>query len=47
MKKVLLGAMTLGMVAMLTGCVGFYREGRCDHLFVLHPQISITRIVGC
>jgi len=44
MKKVLL----LGFaVFALAACTGSYRDGKCDYHYLLHPQISVTRLVGC
>jgi len=28
-------------------CTGSYRQGNCDYDYLIHPQISITRLVGC
>lgn len=44
MKKVLLA---LFAVATLAACTGSYRQGACEYDYLLHPQISITRLVGC
>jgi len=44
MKKVVL----IGFAVLVLGaCTGSYREGKCDYDYLLHPQISITRLVGC
>jgi len=44
MKKLLL----LGLVVFgLAACTGSYRQGNCDYDYLIHPQISITRLVGC
>ena len=44
MKK----AMLLGFAVLTLGaCTGSYREGKCDFDYILHPMISVTRIVGC
>ncbi|MDR1206863.1 MAG: DUF4223 family protein [Rickettsiales bacterium] len=44
MKKLLL--LTLAVVG-LSACTGAYRQGNCDYHYLIHPQISITRLVGC
>jgi len=44
MKKLLLLAIALGT---LGACTGSYHDGKCDYHYLLHPQISITRLVGC
>lgn len=44
MKKVLLALLA---VTALTACTGSYRQGNCDYDYLLHPAISITRLVGC
>jgi len=44
MKKAVL--LTLGLLT-LAACTGSYHQGNCDYDYLIHPQISITRLVGC
>lgn len=44
MKKVMLAL--LGLM-VLSACTGSYKQGACEYDYLLHPQISITRLVGC
>ena len=44
MKKVILAAFA---VLTLAACTGSYSEGKCNYDYLLHPALSITRIVGC
>lgn len=44
MKKALLA---LFAVLTLASCTGSYHQGNCDYDYLLHPAISITRLIGC
>ena len=44
MKKLIL--LTFAVLT-LAACTGSYRQGNCDYDYLIHPQISITRLVGC
>lgn len=44
MKKAILA---LFAVVTLAACTGAYKQGNCEYHYLLHPQISITRLVGC
>lgn len=43
MKKVLLA---LFAVTLLTACTGSYKSGNCEYDFLLHKDISISKIIG-
>ena len=43
MKKVLLA---LFAVMTLAACTGSYKSGNCEYDFLLHKDISISKIVG-
>lgn len=44
MKKVVLA---LFAVLTLSACTGAYHQGNCDYHYLLHPAISVSRIIGC
>jgi len=43
MKKVILA---LFAVLTLSACMGHYKSGNCEYDFLLHKDISISKIVG-
>ena len=43
MKKCLLA---LAAVLMLSACGGYYKQGNCEYEFLLHKDISISKIIG-
>jgi len=43
MKKALLA---LAAVLMLSACGGYYRSGNCEYEFLLHKDISISKLIG-
>jgi hypothetical protein len=43
MKKVML--VLLG-VFVLSACTGSYKSGNCEYDFLLHKDISISKIIG-
>lgn len=43
MKKVMLA---LFAVMTLAACTGSYKSGNCEYHFLLHKDISISKIVG-
>ncbi|MBR3511247.1 MAG: DUF4223 family protein [Alphaproteobacteria bacterium] len=43
MKKVLLA---LFAVLTLAACGGYYKQGNCEYEFLLHKDISISKIIG-
>jgi len=43
MKKVLLA---LAAVLTLAACTGSYKSGNCQYDFLLHKDISISKIIG-
>jgi len=43
MKKVMLA---LFAVLTLAACTGSYRQGNCEYDFLLHKDISISKIIG-
>lgn len=43
MKKVLLA---LFAVLTLSACTGTYKQGNCEYDFLLHKDISISKLIG-
>ena len=43
MKKVLL---LCGAVLVLAACTGSYKSGNCEYDFLLHKDISISKLIG-
>lgn len=43
MKKLILA---LFAVLTLSACMGHYKSGNCEYDFLLHKDISISKIVG-
>lgn len=43
MKKVILALVAVGM---LSACTGSYKSGNCEYDFLLHKDISISKIIG-
>ena len=43
MKKALLA---LFAVMTLAACGGYYKSGNCEYEFLLHKDISISKIIG-
>lgn len=43
MRKALLA---LAAVLMLSACGGYYRSGNCEYEFLLHKDISISKLIG-
>ncbi|MBR5904321.1 MAG: DUF4223 family protein [Alphaproteobacteria bacterium] len=43
MKKLILA---LFAVLTLASCGGYYKQGNCEYEFLLHKDISISRIIG-
>ena len=43
MKKVILA---LFAVMTLAACTGSYKSGNCEYHFLLHKDISISKIIG-
>ena len=43
MKKVLLA---LFAVLTLSACMGHYKSGNCEYDFLLHKDISVSKIIG-
>ena len=43
MKKVLLA---LFAVLTLAACTGSYKSGNCEYDFLLHKDISISKLIG-
>ena len=43
MKKVMLA---LFAVLTLAACTGSYKQGNCEYDFLLHKDISISKIIG-
>lgn len=43
MKKVLLA---LFVVITLAACTGSYKSGNCEYHFLLHKDISVSKIIG-
>lgn len=43
MKKLILA---LFAVLTLSACGGYYKSGNCEYEFLLHKDISISKIVG-
>lgn len=44
MKKAILALFAL---TTLAACTGSYHDGKCDYDYLIHPALSVTRIVGC
>lgn len=43
MKKVILA---LFAVLTLSACMGHYKQGNCEYDFLLHKDISISKLIG-
>ncbi|MBR4475470.1 MAG: DUF4223 family protein [Alphaproteobacteria bacterium] len=43
MKKVILA---LFAVMTLAACTGSYHQGNCEYHFLLHKDISVSKIIG-
>lgn len=43
MKKALLA---LFAVLTLSACMGHYKSGNCEYDFLLHKNISVSKIIG-
>ena len=43
MKKIILA---LFAVLTLSACTGYYKSGYCEYKFLLHKDISVSKIVG-
>lgn len=43
MKKALLA---LVAVLTLSACGGYYKSGNCEYEFLLHKDISVSKIIG-
>lgn len=48
MKKKMKVAILAAVLATLTGCTGsvYNKEKNCDYDYLLHPAISISKIIG-
>lgn len=48
MKKTMKVAILAAVLATLTGCTGsvYNKEKNCDYDYLLHPAISISKIIG-
>ncbi|MEQ4529815.1 MAG: YhfL family protein [Mixta sp.] len=48
MKKTMKFAILAAVLATLTGCTGsvYNKEKNCDYDYLLHPAISISKIIG-
>lgn len=43
MKKIMLA---LFAVLTLSACMGHYKSGNCEYDFLLHKDISVSKIIG-
>lgn len=43
MKKLILASLVL---VGLSACTGSYKQGKCEYDFLLHKDISISKIIG-
>ncbi|AIX72712.1 MAG: YhfL family protein [Mixta calida] len=48
MKKAIKVALLAAVVATLSGCTGsvYNKEKNCDYDYLLHPAISVSKIIG-
>ena len=48
MKRAIKVAILAAVVATLTGCTGsvYNKEKNCDYDYLLHPAISVSKIIG-
>ena len=48
MKKIAQFTVVATLLATLTGCTGsiYNKEKNCDYDYLLHPAISISKIIG-
>lgn len=48
MKKTMKVAILAAVLVTLTGCTGsvYNKEKNCDYDYLLHPAISISKIIG-
>jgi|GEM_PF-50597 hypothetical protein len=48
MKNVIKFALLSALVATLSGCTGsvYNKEKNCDYTYLLHPAISISKMIG-
>lgn len=48
MKNIFKAAFIVATVAVLSGCTGsvYNKEKNCDYDYLLHPAVSISKIIG-